>query len=105
MAAAAGVLSLFSLPAALACYGMLGWLALRKHGWLGLAGATVASLALFVAISYPWALRNEAVFGEKGPAIGNGEQRRAEGDDMRALVFQAQSWSGFFSLLWPRSIF
>lgn len=65
MAAAAGVLSLFSLPAALACYGMLGWLALRKHGWLGLAGATVASLALFVAISYPWALRNEAVFGEK----------------------------------------
>ena len=44
---------------------MLGWLALRKRGWMGFAGATVASAALFVVISYPWALRNEAVFGEK----------------------------------------
>jgi len=65
MAGAGGVLALFSLPAALACYGMLGWLALRKRGWLGLAGAAAASAALFVVISYPWALRNETVFGER----------------------------------------
>jgi hypothetical protein len=65
MACAGGVLSLFSLPAALACYGMLGWLALRKRGWLGLVGTAAASTALFIAISYPWALRNEAVFGER----------------------------------------
>lgn len=65
MAGAAGVLSLFSPQAALACYGMLGWLALRKRGWLGLAGAVAASAALFLLISFPWALRNEAVFGER----------------------------------------
>jgi hypothetical protein len=65
LAAGAGLLSLFSPPAALACYGMLGWLAVRKRGWMGFAGAAAASTALFVVISYPWALRNEAVFGEK----------------------------------------
>jgi hypothetical protein len=65
IAGANGVLSLFSLPAALACYGMLGWLALRKRGWLGLAGAAAASAAVLIAISLPWALRNEAAFGEK----------------------------------------
>jgi hypothetical protein len=65
LACGAGLLSLFSPAAALGCYGMLGWLALRKRGWTGFAGATVASGALFVVISYPWALRNEAVFGEK----------------------------------------
>jgi len=65
MAAAGGVLSLFSPQAALACYGMLGWLALRKRGWLGFAATAAASMALFLVISFPWALRNEAVFGQK----------------------------------------
>ena len=58
-------MSLFSETAALACYGILGWLALRKRGWIGFVGAAAASAALLIAISYPWALRNEAVFGEK----------------------------------------
>jgi hypothetical protein len=61
----AGLLGLFSPPGALGCYGMLGWLALRKRGWAGFVAAAALSAALFVAISYPWALRNEAVFGEK----------------------------------------
>ena len=65
LAGGVGLFSLFSPPGALGCYGMLGWLALRKRGWTGLAGAAAASAALFVVISYPWALRNEAVFGEK----------------------------------------
>jgi hypothetical protein len=65
MAGAGGVLSLFSLPAALACYGMLGWLALRRRGWRGFAATAAASAVLFVVISFPWALRNEAVFGER----------------------------------------
>ncbi len=65
LAAGGGLVSLFSLPAALACYGMLGWLGLRRWGWIGLVGTAAASVALFFLISYPWALRNEAVFGEK----------------------------------------
>ncbi len=65
LAGCAGLLGLFSPPAALGCYGMLGWLALRKRGWAGFVAAAAISAALFVAISYPWALRNEAVFGEK----------------------------------------
>ncbi len=65
LAGGAVILSLFSLPAALACFGILGWLALRKRGWTGLMGAVGVSAALFVVVSYPWALRNEAVFGEK----------------------------------------
>ena len=65
LAAGVALVSLFSLPAALACFGILGWLALRKRGWTGFAGAAAVSVALFVAVSYPWALRNEAVFGEK----------------------------------------
>jgi hypothetical protein len=65
LAGAGGLMSLFSEAAALAIYGLLGLLALRKRGWAGLAGAAAASAALFVAISYPWALRNEAVLGEK----------------------------------------
>jgi hypothetical protein len=65
LAAGGALMSLFSPPAALACYGMLGWLALRKRGWAGFASATAASIALFLVFSYPWALRNEAVFGEK----------------------------------------
>jgi hypothetical protein len=65
LAAGGGLLSLFSLPAAVACYCLLGLLALRKRGWMGFVGTAAASAALLVAISYPWALRNEAVFGEK----------------------------------------
>lgn len=65
LAAGGGLLSLFSLPAALAWYGMLGLLALRKRGWTGFVGTAAVSAALLVAISYPWALRNEAVLGEK----------------------------------------
>ncbi|HTV56138.1 MAG TPA: hypothetical protein VMI06_14640 [Terriglobia bacterium] len=33
------LVSLFSLPAALACFGILGLLALRRRGWAGLVGA------------------------------------------------------------------
>jgi hypothetical protein len=65
LAGGGALMSLFSLPAALACWGIVGWLALQKRGWIGFVGAAAASAALFVAISYPWALRNEAVFGEK----------------------------------------
>jgi hypothetical protein len=65
LAGAAGVLSLFSPQAALACYGMLGWLALRKRGWLGFAATAAAATALLLVITLPWALRNEAVFGER----------------------------------------
>ena len=63
LAAGGAVLSLFSLPAALACFGILGLLALRTHGWTGFVGAAAASAALFIAVSYPWALRNEAAVG------------------------------------------
>ena len=65
LAAGGAVLSLFSLPAALACFGIVGLLALRTHGWTGFVGAAAASAALFVAVSYPWALRNEAAVGAK----------------------------------------
>jgi hypothetical protein len=65
LAGGGALMSLFSLPAAVACWGIVGWLALQKRGWIGFVGAAAASAALFVAISYPWALRNEAVFGEK----------------------------------------
>ena len=65
LAFGAGVLSLFSEAGALACYGIIGWLALKTRGWLGFAGAAAISAILLVAILYPWALRNEAVFGEK----------------------------------------
>jgi hypothetical protein len=65
LAGGAGLLSVFSLPAAVTCYGLLGLLALRKRGWVSFAAAAAISAALLVAISYPWALRNEAVFGEK----------------------------------------
>jgi hypothetical protein len=65
LAFGAGVLSLFSEAAALACYGMIGWLALRRRGSLGFVAVTALSAVLLCALSYPWALRNEAVFGEK----------------------------------------
>jgi hypothetical protein len=65
LAAGGALLSLFSLPAALACFGILGLLALRTHGWTGFMGAAVASAAMFIAVSYPWALRNEAAVGAR----------------------------------------
>lgn len=65
LAFGASVLSLFSEAGALACYGIIGWLALRRRGWLGFIATTAVSAALISALSYPWALRNEAVFGEK----------------------------------------
>jgi hypothetical protein len=65
LAFGASVLSLFSEAGALACYGIIGWLALRRRGWLGLIATAAVSAALISALSYPWALRNEAVFGEK----------------------------------------
>ncbi len=65
LAAAGGVMALFSPPAALAIYGMLGLLAWRRHGFLAMIPAAVLSAVLLAAISYPWAMRNEAVFGEK----------------------------------------
>jgi hypothetical protein len=65
LAAGGAVLSLFSLPAALAYFGILGLLALRTYGWTGFVGAAAASAALFVAVSYPWALRNEDALGTR----------------------------------------
>ena len=65
LAFGASVLSLFSEAGALACYGIIGWLVLRRRGWLGLIATAAVSAALISALSYPWALRNEAVFGEK----------------------------------------
>ena len=65
LAFGAGVLSLFSEAAALACYAMIGWLALRRRGSLGFLAVTALSAVLLCALSYPWALRNEAAFGEK----------------------------------------
>lgn len=65
LAFGAGVLSLFSEAAALACYGVIGWLALQTRGWVGFVGTAAISAILLTAILYPWALRNEAVFGEK----------------------------------------
>src|SRR5579871_1568240 len=65
LAFGAGVLSLFSEAAALACYGVIGWLALRRRGWLGFVATTAVSAVFLSVLSYPWALRNEAVFGEK----------------------------------------
>src|SRR5271163_3307166 len=65
LAFGASVLSLFSEAGALACYGIIGWLALRRRGWLGLIATAAVSAALVSALSYSWALRNEAVFGEK----------------------------------------
>jgi hypothetical protein len=65
LAFGASVLSLFSEAAALACFGIIGWLALRRRGWLGFIATTAVSAALISALSYPWAVRNEAAFGEK----------------------------------------
>jgi hypothetical protein len=102
----AGVLSLFSEAAALACYGILGWLALRRRGWLGLVATTAVSAALLLALSYPWALRNEAVFGEKvwtrtafgmNFAIGFHDKAISPADPLRVYFDRAREVSPFSS--------
>lgn len=65
MAAVGGVTALLSPPGALAIYGVIGLLALRRRGIAAFFGIAGISLVLAVAISYPWAARNEAVFGQK----------------------------------------
>lgn len=65
LALAIGLLSLASQPAALACYGCLGLLALRRRGVVALLATAALSAVLLAAVSYPWAVRNEAIFGEK----------------------------------------
>ena len=62
---AIGVLALISPPVALACYGCIGLLALRRRGLAALVGLGALSAILLLAVSYPWAARNEAVFGQK----------------------------------------
>jgi hypothetical protein len=56
---------MLSPAAALGAYGCLGLLAWRRRGAAAFGGVTVISLVLLLAISYPWAARNEAVFGER----------------------------------------
>ena len=57
LAFGAGVLSLFSEAGALACYGIIGWLALRRRGWLGFVadgrGFRGAILRAFVSLGAP----------------------------------------------------
>jgi hypothetical protein len=65
IAAVGGATALLSPPAALAIYGCLGLLALRKRGVFALVAVAGVSAVLLVAMSYPWAARNEAVFGQK----------------------------------------
>jgi hypothetical protein len=65
LAAGGGVMAMISPPSALAIYGLLGLLAWRRRGVLAVPVAGALSLVLLVAISYPWAIRNEGVFGEK----------------------------------------
>jgi 4-amino-4-deoxy-L-arabinose transferase-like glycosyltransferase len=65
LAAAGGVIALISPPVALACYGIVGLLALRRRGVIALGLVAALSAVSLVAISYPWAVRNEAVFGQK----------------------------------------
>ncbi len=62
---AAGLLALASPPAALASYGCIGLLALRRRGVGSFLAAAGLSAVLLVMVSYPWAVRNEALFGEK----------------------------------------
>jgi hypothetical protein len=63
LAALSSLMALASPPAALGGYGCLGLLALRRRGPAGLVGAAALSVVLLVAISYPWAMRNQQVFG------------------------------------------
>ena len=49
----------------LVCYGIIGWLALRRRGWLGFIAMTAFQQSCYPRFRIPWALRNEAVFGEK----------------------------------------
>lgn len=60
-----GAMAMISPPTALAIYGLLGILAWRQRGFLALPVAAALSAVMLVGISYPWAVRNEAVFEEK----------------------------------------
>jgi hypothetical protein len=60
-----GVMTMISPPAALAIYGLLGLLFWRTRGFLAAIPAAALSLVLMIVISLPWAIRNEAIFGEK----------------------------------------
>lgn len=65
LAATGGVMALVSPPVALGIYGCAGLLALRRRGVGAFVTLAAMSAVLLVAFSYPWALRNEAAFGEK----------------------------------------
>jgi hypothetical protein len=65
MAACGGAMALASPPVALAMYGCLGLLVWRRRGFPSVLGAAAISAILLLLISYPWAVRNEGVFGEK----------------------------------------
>ena len=106
LAFGASVLSLFSEAGALACYGIIGWLALRRRGWLGLIATAAVSAALISALSYPWALRNEAVFGEKvwtrtafgfNFAVGFHERAISPADPQKVYFDRMEELSPFFN--------
>lgn len=71
LAALAAPFVMVSPAAALGAFGCIGLLALRRGGAgaaggvAAFVGVTALSAVFVVALSYPWALRNEAVFGEK----------------------------------------
>ena len=65
LAAGGGVMAMISPPTALAIYALLGLLAWRRRGVLAVPVVAALSLVLLIAVSYPWAVRNEHVFGEK----------------------------------------
>jgi len=56
---------LLSTSAAVMVFGSALLLAFRRRGWWGMAGTGAAAAVLAVLVLLPWALRNEAVFGEK----------------------------------------
>ena len=65
LAAAVAPFTMLSPAAALGAYGCLGLLAVRHRGIAALPVAAALSLLWIVALTYPWAMRNEQVFGEQ----------------------------------------
>lgn len=65
MAALIAPVTMISPAVALGAYGCLAVLALRRRGLLAVPAVAVLSLLWVVALSYPWALRNQQVLGEK----------------------------------------
>ena len=57
--------ALLSPPGALAIFGCVGLVALRRRGIPAFIAIASVSAVLLVGFSYPWAARNEAVFGQK----------------------------------------